>query len=345
MHGDAGGNLSTAAKMLALSTFGLLPEASFGRFRNTVPMDQIFRRSALVEQGYSARMIERLVREGSLQRVSQGWYAMEGADEALTLAAQAHTRLGCLSAAQYHSLWVPKPRVDFVGNTDPKGTMCSYVPSSGQAATDIHVLLNNWDSGEMTKKRVWKATGGRSRACLHRWPGSKEELVASVEDAVEQVSRWHGSETALVVIESALNQGRVSEEWVCAMLERLPPTVAHRLRNFQVLSESGSETRVAHHFRRRGVKVQQQAQITPNIRVDALVGQSLVVESDSIAFHGALAAYIHDRRRAATLEELGYNVVELSYEQIWDHWGDTVRMLNSLIKQRKHLKKVRTWAG
>ncbi len=147
----------------------------------------------------------------------------------------------------------------------------------------------------------------------------------------------------MVVIESALNLRKVSKAWVEAMLDRLPPSKAAKLRNFRIGSESGTETRVAHYFRRRGFEVRQQVQLTPAYRVDAVVGESLILESDSLAHHGSEKAYVNDRARAGALEELGYNVINLSYEQVWDHWDDTKRMLNSLIVQRKHLRRVKSW--
>ena len=308
-------------------------------------MPRIFRRSDLDAMGLTPRKIGRLLKRGTLQHVSHGWYASNGADETLVLAARTHTRVGCLSAAQFHGLWVPKPRLGFDGKPHPIGTMTSYIPTRYGPPSEMHVLVNKHESSSEVRDRVRKVTGGRTKACVHRQQGDKGQLIASVEEAIEQVVRCHDWETALIVIESALHLKKVSEEWVLAMLERLPRTRAKKLHAFQLGSESGTETRVAHYLRSRGLQVRQQVALTPDIRVDALVGQSLVVESDSFEYHGSRDAYVKDRWRAGAIEKLGYNVVSLSYEQVWDYWNATTRMLNSLIDQRKHLRTVRDWFG
>lgn len=313
------------------------------RFSHNNQMSPVYRRPDLLAKGLSSFGIDTLVKEGMLQRVSHGWYATASADSSQVLAATAHTRLGCLSAAQFHGLWVPRPRLGLDGHPDGHGAMASYIPTAYGPATDIHVLATASECARSISQRVWKASKGRTRVCLHRCGGDKNQLVATVEEAVEQVARWHDWETAMVVIESALNLRKVSKAWVEAMLDRLPPSKAAKLRNFRIGSESGTETRVAHYFRRRGLEVRQQVQLTPAYRVDAVVGESLILESDSLAHHGSEKAYVNDRARAGALEELGYNVINLSYEQVWDHWDDTKRMLNSLIVQRKHLRRVKSW--
>lgn len=306
-------------------------------------MTGIFRTADLIAAGLSPRTIKQCVSAGKLQHPSHGWYATPDADEALVLAAKTHTQLGCLSAAQFHKLWVPRPRVDFTGQVNPAGRMTAFTPTAYGPATELHLHLNNNASASAVRARIVQATGGKTYGVTHRHPKVAHSLVATVEDAIEVIARYHSAETALVVIESAVYQGRVTKDWVRSLLSRLPRSRRNPLVEFQSSSESGTETRVAHYFRRRRVRVRQQVPITPDIRVDALIGKSLVVESDSFIYHGTRESYAKDRWRAATLESLGFNVVHLSYEQVWDYWDHTRKLLDALIAQRKHERNVRSW--
>ncbi|MDP9806030.1 very-short-patch-repair endonuclease [Trueperella bonasi] len=308
-------------------------------------MPRVFRRPDLTAQGLTWRQIKQLVDNGRILHLSQGWYAEPGADLTRVFAAQNHIRVGCLSAAQFHNLWVPKPRIGPNGEPHPLGKMTSYIPTNFGPASEVHLLASKHENVREIRKRISKTSRGLTAACVHQYPGDKRLLIATVEEAVEQVARWHDWETALVVIESALNLGKLSPQWIEAMIDRLPRTIGAQLQDFQVGSESGTETRVAHHFRRRGLRVRQQVGLTPDYRADLVVGDSLVVESESYAYHGSRQAFLKDKRRMAVFEELGYNVVSLSYEQVWDYWEQTKQMLNFLIIDRKHLRKVRSWSG
>ncbi|WP_126416518.1 hypothetical protein [Trueperella bialowiezensis] len=279
----------------------------------------VFTAPDLAGIGLSRWNIEQRVRDGDLTHVSRNWYAEPDADPRLLIAARAHTRLGCLTACSYHGLWVlPEPN-------------------------HIHALAAQYENREHVAAQVLKATRGMHSPIVHRVHGTKMELVCPVDEAIEQVARFHDTESALIVLESALNKNVVDVEWADAMLDRIPKRRGRRLTGFQLLSESGSETRVSFYLRTKGLRVRQQVPLFPNEanRVDILVGESWVIECDSVRYHSSIAAYRNDRERDLYLQSKGYQVTRLTYEQIWEDWENTKTMLDSLISHRDYLKKPR----
>ncbi|WP_461013177.1 endonuclease domain-containing protein [Trueperella pyogenes] len=282
-------------------------------------MHGVMSKAELELQGLTKRKIAELVNKGALKHVSRGWYAWQNADPKVVLAASVHTRIGCLTACAMHGLWVPPQ------------------PAS------IHMTVNEWDSPAKIRKAI-SATLIRSvDISIHRFNGDKSELVASPKEALEHVARFHEPEVAMIEIESALNLNLVTVECVMAMLERLPSSRARFLRAFQTTSQSGSETRVAHFLRSRGLTVIQQFSPFPNRWVDMKVGESWIVECDSAAHHAGETAYESDRQRDLALKAMGYEVTRLSYRQIWLDWDNTRRMLEQIIRQRRYLRKVKGW--
>ncbi|TBW20739.1 DUF559 domain-containing protein [Arcanobacterium bovis] len=67
-----------------------------------------------------------------------------------------------------------------------------------------------------------------------------------------------------------------------------------------------------------------------------LWGISLIVECDSAAHHSQYDRYRNDRRRDLAALALGYHVIRLSYEQIWDTWDETQKVLSNTLKARIH---------
>lgn len=234
----------------------------------------------------------------------------------VALAAACHTRFGCLTAAKVHGLWIP--------------------PEPGPT---IHVVANNGESVTKIQQDILRLGNVRATVKVHRVPGPKRQLIADVEDAVEQVVRFHDSETALVVMESALNLGAMSLVGIQAMLERIPATRADKLKGVALYSQSGSETRVAHFMRKRGVEVVQQFSPIPGWYADMLIGDSWILECDSVAHHMGRAEFENDRHRDLLFRSLGYEVTRLSYQQIWYDWENTQKRLIAILKQRRYLRK------
>ncbi|QOR45491.1 hypothetical protein [Trueperella pecoris] len=276
----------------------------------------VISRAELEMNGFGRRQISDLMANGDLQRISKGWYAWRNADPEVVLAAAANARLGCLSACRYHGLWVPEEK-----------------PSA------VHVLASASESAARIKDRIRWASRGTVTPIVHRACGDKQILVEGLAEALEHVARFHNSELALIALESALNLERVSTHWIEWMVSQLPVHRARQLTDIQPLSQSGSETRVAHFLRNRGLPVIQQFSPLPGMRVDMCVGSSWILECDSHAHHASIDAFESDRTRDLALKEAGFDVTRLSYWQIWHDWDNTKKALVKMANRRRYMRR------
>ncbi|MDO5026067.1 MAG: DUF559 domain-containing protein [Trueperella sp.] len=148
----------------------------------------------------------------------------------------------------------------------------------------------------------------------------------------------HDGETALIVIESAIDKKLISPAVAQTILSSIPEyrrraTAKYLCSN----SQSGSETRVRLFLQKRGLTVQPQARIPQVGFVDMLVGNSLIIECDGMEYHHTVAAFENDRRRDFHAQLMGYRVLRLSYSQIWHNWENTALLLAELISTRTYL--------
>ncbi len=270
-------------------------------------------RAELEQRGLNGHRIAELKAKGELVHLSRGWYAHKNADPMVMLAATGNARLGCLSACEVHGLWVPP-----------------------QEKQTIHLVANHWEAVSKIGGRICDVSNGQVEPVIHRSVGKKLELVENVQRAVEQVARFHSPEQALIVIESAINLRKMSVPEVDHLLETIPKSRARCLHNFQASSQSGSETRVAHFLRNRGLKVVQQFSPVLGWYVDMLIGNSWIVECDSVAHHAGVDAFARDRQRDLLLKEMGFEVTRLSYWQIWQDWENTKNSLIRIMKRRNY---------
>ena len=69
-----------------------------------------------------------------------------------------------------------------------------------------------------------------------------------------------------------------------------------------------------------GVRIQSQMMIDGVGRLDLVVGDRLVVETDGRKWHDGPDAFHRDRTRDLALLRHGYIVILLSYQQVMDEW-------------------------
>ncbi|MEZ5085910.1 MAG: DUF559 domain-containing protein [Tessaracoccus sp.] len=135
-----------------------------------------------------------------------------------------------------------------------------------------------------------------------------------------------------------MNKRLLSNSGAQDVIAQLP---AKRRLDMRFLSEaeSGSETRVRLFFQQRNVPVRPQAWLEGIDRVDLVVGDRLIVESDSAAYHRSIEDYENDRRRDLAARMQGFETVRLSYHQIWRDWEATRSSLLRLLQARKHIRR------
>lgn len=256
--------------------------------------------SELRGDGASRRDIERAVAAGAIIRFARGWYALPNANPDVVRAIKIGCRVGCLTGCGLHGLWVP-PHA---------GAHCVY---GAGCAPPLRDPDQHSHSTPQPKAPVWPLL-----------------------DCLEQVVHRHSMESALIVLESALNQGVISQEELSGVL-RVHPVRGAAIRRYLSSAESGSETRVRLFLRRRGVAVRPQVEIGGVGRVDLLVGRTLIVECDSRAHHADPQHYEIDRARDLAARDLGFDTARLSFRQVWQQWSGTRAVLVRQIQQGKHL--------
>ncbi|GAA4899226.1 type IV toxin-antitoxin system AbiEi family antitoxin domain-containing protein [Tessaracoccus lubricantis] len=258
----------------------------------------------LRDGGMTEDEIKELAVSERLTRLGRGWYAQGPlANSDAIRAVRLGGRLGCLSGCKAHGLWVPP---------DPS----------------LHVLLNPGTRRPGTKPGVE----------FHRASVSCPTAVTPLEECLSQVLQRHDPETALIVMESALNLKLLSEADIRSLIAAAPARQQRRLQHFMPGAQSGSETRIRLWFQRHNVPVKPQAHIPGVGHVDLLVGNSWIIEADSHAHHSSSSAQEVDGERVLTARELGYDTDRLTYGHIWNTWDRTMRFLTGRVATRKHLQ-------
>ncbi|MFT0847779.1 DUF559 domain-containing protein [Actinomycetaceae bacterium L2_0104] len=149
------------------------------------------------------------------------------------------------------------------------------------------------------------------------------------------MARNHGTEEALIVLESGINLGRISPYDILSRLD-LPAKKREVLHKHLSVAESGSETRVRYFLQRQRISVQAQIVIPTVGRVDMLVGRKLIIECDGEAYHSSSMAFENDRQRDIAAGNAGYRTMRLSYRQIWNGWQSTQRSIMVRIERKDH---------
>ena len=261
----------------------------------------------LQKQGITLRQQQNLLQQGKIWRVRHGWYASTNANPDAVRAVKAGGQLGCISGCQLYGLWIP--------------------PGS---AEKLHVSRRGMVRGITTET-----------AEFHYLCGSLRSPLASLEECLLDVCRFHEVETGMIVLESAMNQKFLDLEQAHILLERLSAPKHETYHFLSDQAESGSETRVRYFLEKLGVAVHPQRIISGIGRVDLLVGKSLIIECDSRAHHTADENYHRDRERDIVAQMLGYRVIRLSFRHIWFDWAQTQAFLKRTLQTRRHRKDPR----
>lgn len=235
--------------------------------------------------------------DGRLQRIAMGWFATPLASSNVVGAIRAGGRVGCLTGCALHGVWTPHQRRD-------------------------HLILPKG------KARVRGVEAHRA-ATLPR------TAVYPLADCLEQVARHHDPESALMVLESAVNGGKLPVSDARAIIAGMPEHKRRSLDFFDPRAMSGSETRVRLFLQQHRFPVRPQVFVPGSGYVDLLVGRSLIIECDSVAHHSDPTL---DRDRDLNNRLLGYDSLRLSYPQIHQSWPQTSAMLLSVLRTRHHLK-------
>ena len=240
--------------------------------------------------GLSRSDIQAALDRGDLSRIRRGWYSRATSNTDAVEAVFVGGALTSVSAAPLRGLWTLSDDLLHVA-----------VPHN---ASRLRTMRN--EDEVLVDRRG-------NPICLH-WTPAQHPFAGAVVDVhrvLMDAAVCQPADNVVALADSALHRGIVTVTEIEACL----PSVADRCTG---ASESGTETMVRLRLRRRGVRVRCQVRIPTVGRVDHVVGDRLVIECDSAAYHdGYQSARDYDRDLA--LVELGIIVVRLRYDHVIYH--------------------------
>ena len=276
-----------------------------------------------------------LLRSGRIRPVGQ-WYVTSEAPDDLVAVLELGVRPTCLDAAALHGLWIPlekgvhayRPRAVVAPAPAPR-----LMPIRRQIdpVTKQLVPLPEPPPGA-PRRRQQPLVLHAPR--LRVWIGI--DPVPDMLQTLDHAARCLPALKAAILIESALNQGRVTSTELERLLAGLPQRYRSPLVRVRPDAQSGTETAVRWWLEERCVRVRSQVQLLPDVRVDLLLGTNWVIECDSRRFHDDPDQYREDRRRDLELASRGYRVRRLTWEQVFLEWKETAQMLQAMLHRREH---------
>lgn len=292
-------------------------------------------RNQLRREGWTRRELDRWKRSGATVS-RQPWYLTDSAPPALVGLLALGVRPTCLDAALFHGLWVPRGDGVHV-----------YRPRAGANREQL-------ESMKVAPLRRWKSDDaenpGRQEALvLHdttprAWPD--DDPVPGLDLVLEHAARCLPIVDTAVLLESAVQRKRMNFGAARALVEGLPARFRRPLSRIRADAESGTETTVRWWLESRGIGVRAQVRFPgQSRRMDLLVGRSLVIECDSRQFHDDPTGYDEDRRRDLYLIAMGYQVVRLTWEQVFLDWEETEKILLAVLQRGFHLRSPRPGKG
>ncbi len=263
----------------------------------------VISRAELQAAGHTPRAIRLAVQRERMTRLRPGWFAYPGADPDVARAVTAGGGVGCISALSRHGVWVP------------------------ESARGLHVRLP-----ERARRRGHKGI----RVCGN----SIDAPIRLVDDAATGVLAAadcvHGDELT-AVFDSVLNRRVLQPAELTGLFKDAPRRIHRALLAVDGAAESGTETRVRLHIRRRRLDHRTQVFIPGVGYVDLLVGRSLVIECDSEDHHAGEAIET-DRERDLALHTLGFAVLRVSYQQVFHRFPKVAAAIARRIADGDHLR-------
>jgi very-short-patch-repair endonuclease len=260
---------------------------------------RIYSTRRLRDGGLSARQISRQVASGRLTRLRRGVYAGEGADPLVESAVRIGGRLTCVSALAHYGVWtMPFPDVHV--------RVASGVVASRGPDRRLHWTHDRLDDA--------------------RWI---DDPLTALALAVECLDL----RAAVVVIDSVVNRRILDADVVVRML-LTTPRGRRLLKLHDGRAESGIETLARLALRSRNLRVRTQVEIAGIGRVDLLIGDRLILETDGREWH---ADFERDRARDRALVARGYLVIRASYRQVMTEWALVEEQILTLVRRREHL--------
>ena len=277
------------------------------------------KRSGIDEQRLAAAR-----RSGTVRCVGQ-WLIGPAADPRIEPFLAANLRPTCVDGAALHGLWTPSisGAHAFRPRCSPRSRDCDSVRLS-----PIRSQQRSAFGAAPTVAPILHAP------VLRSWPD--HDPVPDLPLVLSHAARCLDTVDTAILLESAMNTGRLLQEDAYALIAGWPERLRRALHRVDPRAESGTETKVRWWLESLRIPVRPQVWIPDVGRVDLLVGESWVIECDSRTFHGTETQYHLDRSRDLRLRARGFTVTRLTWEQVFLNWEHTKHMLLAVIRRRDH---------
>jgi very-short-patch-repair endonuclease len=211
---------------------------------------------------------------GALVRARRGVYTASGVCSAVHRVAAHGGRVACITAARHLGLWV------LTDDERPHAWLCdgqrSYHPSRCGC-------VEHWDAG----------------------PLGPPDATPTLPRILLQIFRCHGVEEFFVVLESGLRQKLIDARGIRWLRARANGAMREALDLARDDADSGLESLLRWRLRGLGMTVRTQRSIAAVGRVDALIGDRLIVEADGVVNHDGAALRHKDLVRDANAAAWG----------------------------------------
>ena len=255
-------------------------------------------RADAIAAGFSADALRR----SAARVLARRWLATETAPVVLVAAATRRARITCVTAAKQWGLSV------------------LAAPQELHLWADAHASVTGEPGLRLHRARRLAPVSG---------------LAVSSIDMLAHVATCLPRTDALVIWESALRKRLVSAAEL--------PRILWRSRAGRELASAASaqsdsvlETVLPHALRGLGLPVRQQVAIAGH-RVDFLVGERLVIQTDGFEHHSDPEQRRADLEHDARLMLDGYRVIRLTYADVMADLPRTLDLVRRLVAQRLHL--------
>lgn len=263
-------------------------------------------RAQILDGGIEPRALASAVGTGRLRRIGRGWYADREATREQVVAVRVGGVLGGPSAAVSYGMWVPQG-----------------LPVHVSLARNVS-RLRPAPAGERIRLDWSRPAGGIAGA----GPQWRVDPVLAVRQSASVLKRDH----LVALIDSALHSGLVTGR----AIEAIVP--ADVIRRVDPAAESGIESLVRVRLADLGLPVRPQVVVPGVGRLDLVVGDRLVIETDGRAHHG-VERFEADRARDLELAARDLVVLRLSYRQVMHDWAAVEDAVLRVIERRGHLAR------
>lgn len=273
--------------------------------------------------GVSHAAITTACRDGQIERIRNGWYAVPDADPALIRAVRIGGRATAGTALVSSRIWaMPDERLHVAVAPNAARLRCPDNPHLPWDPANHPEIVVHWNR--------------------YPWPEVPGSPVVSLHTALANIIRSSPHDGAMTSVDSALNfrldaHPIFTKTDLGGVLAELPRKYARVAIDADGRAQSGLETLARLRLKRLEIRVRLQVRVKGVGRVDVLVGDRLVLELDSREHHLG-RQYHEDRRRDLELIDQGFLVLRVSYERVMFEWDSIERVVLAVVRRHDHLR-------